>query len=71
MLLTRDLSTTTAPAPLKLSMAAPMAVSSWKTEGEAASAGSTVFAFFIIGSGTTPPVVCVCVKDLLELVEAD
>ncbi len=43
------------PAPGKLSMAAPMAVSSWKTLVEEPFLGSTVLAFLIIGKGIKPP----------------
>lgn len=43
------------PAPGKLSMAAPMAVSSWNTLVEEAFLGSTVLAFLIIGKGIKPP----------------
>ena len=39
----------------KSEMAAPIAVSSWKTLGEAGSPGSTVFSLRIMESSSTPP----------------
>mmetsp|Transcript_16290 Transcript_16290/g.55336 ORF Transcript_16290/g.55336 Transcript_16290/m.55336 type:complete len:438 (+) Transcript_16290:3-1316(+) len=47
--------TTTAPAPSKHSIAAPMAVSSWKTAAVLLSWGLTVLPFLMSGSATKPP----------------
>src|SRR3954471_11828496 len=47
--------TTIAPALSKHSIAAPIAVSSWKTIGERGSRGSTVLEFLINGNGIKPP----------------
>mmetsp|Transcript_115880 Transcript_115880/g.328415 ORF Transcript_115880/g.328415 Transcript_115880/m.328415 type:complete len:257 (+) Transcript_115880:421-1191(+) len=51
----RERGTRMAEAPSKHWMAAPMAVSSWRTLVDSLSRGSTVLAFFITGRGRVPP----------------
>ncbi len=50
----RSRPTSSAAAPSKTSIAAPIAVSSWNTAGDEESLGSTVLRFTIIGSPSTP-----------------